>query len=482
MSRASEYARDVNSILQNKANAIAEGKRASGQILGNTIATIGAVVPQQVQAVMKAQAEKRKTAQIQGIFQKHGDDLPSAIGEVMQIDPELGMDLTKRYQDAATSAFNYKTAQWKAKKDELDWMNNLIGSATDQDSYTQAIVTAKLAGHDVSQLPPEFSPEIVNHYNRALLTAKERLEMDKPKAPEAFTLTPGAKRFDATGKEIAAVPYELTPDQKADNERQAAAAKQTEAYQNAQLDISRGNLAVRQREAARAAGSQAADITHLTPSGLDMAALNYRKTGVMPPLGMGDRSTRQQIINRASELTPADMQRIEAGGADLAMNRADYKADSGSLTKLTAQRNAITSFENTAKKNIDVFLTTAGKVVDTGSPMANSLARAVSGKMLGSPDQAAYDAARQVAINEVAKIITNPNLAGTLSDAARHEVEAFNPANATLKQSVQVMRLLKQDMDNRTRSLDDQIKEIRGRIGSPGARPAGGGADPLGIR
>jgi len=116
-------------------------------------------------------------------------------------------------------------------------------------------------------------------------------------------------------------------------------------------------------------------------------------------------------------------------------------------------------------QNIDLFLDTAGKVVDTGSPLANTFIRAASGKLLGSPNQAQYDAARQVAVNEIAKITSNPNLSGTLSDSARHEVDAFNPANATLKQTVAVMRLLKTDMANRTKALDEQIATIKGRMG-----------------
>jgi hypothetical protein len=223
--------------------------------------------------------------------------------------------------------------------------------------------------------------------------------------------------------------------------------------------------------------STAGDVTALSPAGLDAAALNYAKTGLLPPLGMGDKNTRKQIINRAADLMP---------GLDVASAKADYAANTQSLQSLQKQRDAIGAFEQTARKNIDIFLDAAGKVVDTGSPLANSLVRQVSGKMLGSPDQAAYDAARQVAVNEIAKIVSNPTLSGTLSDSARHEVEAFNPGTATLAQSVRVMRLLKQDMDNRTSALDDAIGGIRSRItkGAPGAAGTGAGggkSDPLGL-
>jgi hypothetical protein len=223
------------------------------------------------------------------------------------------------------------------------------------------------------------------------------------------------------------------------------------------------------------ADAEANDKTALTPAGIDIAALNYRKTGVMPPLGMGDKGTRQRIINRAAELTTPDIARIEKI-ADIAGNKQDYAANTDSLKSLQKSRDAIGAFEQTAQKNIDVFLDVAGKVVDTGSPLANKLAREVSGTLLGSPDQAAYDAARQVATNEIAKITSNPTLAGQLSDSARHEVDAFNPRNATLAQTVRVMRLLKTEMTNRKQAMDAEIETVRNRGKSAPESPAAPGA------
>jgi hypothetical protein len=219
-----------------------------------------------------------------------------------------------------------------------------------------------------------------------------------------------------------------------------------------------------------AAGRDPDEAPTLTPAGLDVAAQMFAKTGQLPPMGMGKAgaTVRQKIINRAAELNP---------GLDIASNKAGFEADKGALSQLQKQSDAVNAFEETAKKNIDIFLESAGKVVDTGSPFANNLARQVSGKMLGSKNQAAYDAARQVALNEVAKIVSNPNLAGQLSDAARKEVEAFNPSSATLAQSVTVMRVLKQDMANRKQSYADQIKAIKARIS--GQKPEESSAAPI---
>lgn len=215
----------------------------------------------------------------------------------------------------------------------------------------------------------------------------------------------------------------------------------------------------------------------LTPEARDMAANQFAMSGQLPPMGMGKAGAkvRTDIMNRAAELYK---------GLDIASQKAAYEANKSSLVQLQKQRENIGAFENTAKKNIDLFLDTAGKVVDTGSPLANSLARNISGKMLGSPDQAAFDAARQVAVNEIAKVTSGGGLSSVLSDSARHEIAAFNPANATLAQTVAVMRLLKKDMENRTGSIDDQIKSIRERIATkPGeTKNTNADKDPLGIR
>lgn len=259
-------------------------------------------------------------------------------------------------------------------------------------------------------------------------------------------------------------------------ERYAAEDKaRADAASRAAVDDARQAQAlgetIRHNKAVEGATAAAAnDKTALTDKGVDIAALNYRKTGVMPPLGMGDKGTRQRIINRAAELTAPDIARIESI-ADIAGNKQDYAANTDSLKSLQKSRDAIGAFEQTAQKNIDVFLDVAGKVVDTGSPLANRLAREVSGSLLGSPDQAAYDAARQVATNEIAKITSNPTLAGQLSDSARHEVDAFNPRNATLAQTVRVMRLLKTEMTNRKEAMDAEIAVVRGRGKSSSTTP-----------
>jgi len=203
---------------------------------------------------------------------------------------------------------------------------------------------------------------------------------------------------------------------------------------------------------------------HLTPEGLDAAAHQFAMTGQLPALGMGAGGTKTAIINRAAALYP---------GVDLASNRAAYDANKSSLAQLQRSRDAVVAFEGTAMKNLDLFLTQAKGIMDSGSPIINKPLRSVGREVIGSTNIAAFEAARRVAINEIAKVTSNPNLTGQLSDAARKEVEEFVPQNATFAQCYSVAQVLKQDMGNRHGELDKQIDAIKQRIG--GARRGSGG-------
>jgi hypothetical protein len=218
---------------------------------------------------------------------------------------------------------------------------------------------------------------------------------------------------------------------------------------------------------------------NLTPEAKDIVAHQFAMTGQLPPMGMGKAGAkvRTDIINRSAELYK---------GLDLPSQQAAFKANQGSLVKMQGQRDAIGSFEETALKNLDQFLATAQKVVDTGSPMINKPLRGISAAVLGTPELAAYNAARQTVIPEFAKILSNPTLAGQLTDSARKEVESLIGPDATLAQAVAVAKILKTDSANRRQSLDDQIAAIQKRIATP---PAGVGStsttdakDPMGIR
>lgn len=213
----------------------------------------------------------------------------------------------------------------------------------------------------------------------------------------------------------------------------------------------------------------------MNPTAFDQQAEKYWTTGQLPPVGRGGPALalNKAIMNRAADLHPE---------GSLAGNAAAFNANKTSLASLQKNFDQVSAFENTAGKNLDVFLKTANKVVDSGSPWINSPLRSIDAKGLGSEDQAAFNAARTTAVTEIAKVLNSSNASGVLSDSARHEVEGLIGPNATLKQIISAANILKQDMGNRHQAYADQIKDIQGRMGTtpannplPNIAPASGG-------
>ena len=77
----------------------------------------------------------------------------------------------------------------------------------------------------------------------------------------------------------------------------------------------------------------------------------------------------------------------------------------------------------------------------------------------------AIEAARSVALREIARVTNDPKLSGSLTDSARQEVSAFSPENATLPQIKNVVKVLQNDMANVHSSLAAQKADIGGRLG-----------------
>ena len=216
----------------------------------------------------------------------------------------------------------------------------------------------------------------------------------------------------------------------------------------------------------------------LVPSGdaLTMAARKYLADGTLPAMGMGQAgaAARVAVMNEAAKIDPR---------ASLAANKATYGADTKNLANLQKTEGTLSAFEKTAGKNLDQFLSLADKIPDTGVPWLNQPIRAVNDKALGSADQAAFNAARDVALREIARVTNDPKLSGVLSDAARKEVSALSPSAATFAQIKSVAQVLKQDMANVHAGINEQIGTVKaGLQGHPGApAPTVDPKDPLGI-
>jgi hypothetical protein len=198
----------------------------------------------------------------------------------------------------------------------------------------------------------------------------------------------------------------------------------------------------------------------LNPEAAQMAAQMYTQTGALPS-GMRSPGMAAGILNAAAT--------GPGGVPNVAANKQSYQANTQSLESLQKNADQVAAFENTAGKNLDVFLRTAQPILDSGSPWINKPLRSIDAGALGSADQAAFNAARVTAVTEIAKVLNSSNASGVLSDSARSEVQSLIGPDASLKQIYSAANILKQDMANRHQAYQQQLGDIRAR--SAGLQP-----------
>lgn len=217
--------------------------------------------------------------------------------------------------------------------------------------------------------------------------------------------------------------------------------------------------------------------TGFSPDALELRARQYLSgdSKAFTNLGRGSqgRETIVAITNRAAAILR------EQGGSPQEIGRriAEFRANANSLSKMTQSYDAITAFEQTAVRNGKILKDLADKVDSTGVPVIERWVRAGRKEVAGDPDVARFMAQMQVYRTEAARILTNPNLSGQLTDSARKEVEEFLKGSASAPQIRGVVDLLERDFANRKQTLEQQMRDIRTRLernssaGEPGPTP-----------
>ncbi len=199
------------------------------------------------------------------------------------------------------------------------------------------------------------------------------------------------------------------------------------------------------------------------PVTIDYWAKRVRAGEPMPSLGIGkDAAISRRLIAQKAAHDAYD--EGDSAAADI-VKRATLTAEKGSLTKLVAQQNAIHQFEQTAIANGRVALDLIDKVDSTGIPVIERWIRAGRKNVAGDPDVTAFNTQLGVFIPEVAKILSNPNMTGVLSDNARAEAENLVPGNITAEQLKRVIPLLEGDFGRRDQALKDEVKSVQDTIG-----------------
>lgn len=155
-------------------------------------------------------------------------------------------------------------------------------------------------------------------------------------------------------------------------------------------------------------------------------------------------------------------------GQDLATASALFKANSASLTGLTKNLDAVEAFSNTAKKSYGAFVSAIDALGNTASPWMNKPINQVASGASGDPRVTTAAGYGRTAMTEFARVITQPNLAGQLTDNARQEMFSIlggsRPEDATLAQAKALGAVLNNEASWRKESLVSQRLEAQRRI------------------
>ena len=189
----------------------------------------------------------------------------------------------------------------------------------------------------------------------------------------------------------------------------------------------------------------------------DLARI-WKRTGYMPPLGLGGAVVREGIVAHGTFLAKQAGQTPEEMTMGWSVNKSNVTA----LNKLEQQRAAVESFSNTEVANGEVLADLAQRIDATGVPVIERWQRAGRQAIQGDPDVTMFNSQIVAYRNGVARIITNPNLTGVLSVRAMHEAQSFAEGNMTAKQIRMVTELFKDDFARRKKPLEDEIKRIEG--------------------
>ncbi len=96
----------------------------------------------------------------------------ASMKELNQYNPEKALQMSNEFKDrnqAQDKALREKKLQ------EFNMIANAASGVKDQASYSSTIEGLKRAGVDVSQMPPEYDPNLVKQYGAMALSAKEKI-------------------------------------------------------------------------------------------------------------------------------------------------------------------------------------------------------------------------------------------------------------------------------------------------------------------
>lgn len=253
--------------------------------------------------------------------------------------------------------------------------------------------------------------------------------------------------------------------------------QQQMAYQWATFQ-QRAELAAQQRattlESARisAAARESGAQSGLSEDAIDNAAAFYILNGRMP-IGMAriGRENIEAIQNRAGEMT----RKVGMTPEQFAAAGPIVRQKLGALLQLEKTRNAVQAFEGMLDTNISVLKQLSAKVNRSDSPYVNRPIMWLQQNAAGDADVAEYLFQVRTVQTEAARILSQPNLAGQLTDTATQEMANVFGSNLNAEQLNRVAERAQADARNRGRALDKQVDKLVKEVQNP-LKPTDSGA------
>lgn len=199
---------------------------------------------------------------------------------------------------------------------------------------------------------------------------------------------------------------------------------------------------------------------NVSDQALQFAADTYRATGKFPASLGRNPAMQAKVLDKIA----ADAKANGDEPGAIAARAASLKANSQALDALTKQQNMVGSYEQTARKNIDLAEQELGKLELSGVPVVNKALNAWRQGVSGDPTTAGFVNALTAARTEYAKVLSGATGATGVTDAGRREAEELFNKNMNPDALRQAFNVARQEMANRMSSFEDQRKSLVGHL------------------
>lgn len=395
-----------------------------------------------------------------------GKPIPTApVGRLYRAyGPERASAIVKGLADFSTADL---TNADKLRESMLKRIAGLKALPEDRRAAAYDVVVKDYAAKGV--LRPEeiapYSPTVLDDYELSLMTPEQRRNLAKP----IVAPPPGQSLLDPTTLKPVFTSPEKPQHSPALTEYQDAVAQgykgTFEQYQTADANRRRPVVNVN-----AGAGTGALD-----EDGVDYAATEYRVTGRMPALGMGNSSARAAIVNAAAKQAKL----LGQTPAAAIQRQAAFKADGKALEQIQKLSTSAEAFEQKALGQADIVSELSQKVNRTTWPIVNAAIVAGKTEIAGDKDATLLLNAITTFSAEYGKIIegSTGSVAGS-SDSARHAAERLISAKMSKGTLQGALDLMKREMALTRQGYDFTRDHIAQRMGGGPAAPAASAAPP----